>query len=80
MSAILELVTGNVLPYLIAAGAAMLALIGAYFKGGANARAKQAAKDAKAFHKTTEDVSRETISDDPVSDIRDRLRERGRKS
>lgn len=48
MSAILDLITGSLLPYLITGGAAILALIVAYFKGASSQKAKQAVKDAKA--------------------------------
>ncbi len=48
-------------------------------QGAAKARQRQAEADAKAFKQTTKDVTHETLSDDPVDAIRDRLRERGRK-
>jgi len=48
-------------------------------QGAAKARQRQAEARAEEFKETTKDVANETISDDPVDDIRDRLRERGRK-
>ena len=42
-------------------------------------RAKRAADDAKAHTETVERVLDETASDDPVADIRRRMRERARK-
>ena len=46
-------------------------------EGGQAERAKEAARDAADFTKTVKKVSHETISDDSVVDIRQRLRERG---
>jgi len=51
----IELLTGNLLSYIIAGGAALLALVGAYFKGAANAKAKARAMQAEA---TVEAVQR----------------------
>lgn len=48
-------------------------------QGAAKARQRQAEADAKAFKQTTKDVANETLSDDPIDAIRERLRERGRK-
>jgi hypothetical protein len=76
MTAILELITGNLLPYIIAAGAAVLAIIGAYFKGGANARAKRAVKDAKADQQSHERMNNAETGSGMSDDQRiDRLRE-----
>ena len=48
-------------------------------QGAVAERQRQAEAKAKAFEQTTKDVTHETLSDDPVDVIRDRLRERGRK-
>ena len=48
-------------------------------EGVQSAKAKQAAEAAKAKEKTIDDVLRQTPSDDPVDDIRERMRKRARK-
>ena len=45
---ILDLITGGIGPYLIAAGSAVLAIVMAFFRGKASANAKRDARDAKA--------------------------------
>jgi hypothetical protein len=59
MTAILDLITGGIGPYLIAALGAMAALVMAFFRGKASANAKRDARDANAKIKaleTSEDV------------------------
>jgi hypothetical protein len=48
MSAILDLITGGIGPYIIAALGAMVAIVTAFFRGKASANAKRDARDAKA--------------------------------
>ena len=78
-----DLITGlvpNLWGYLAAAGAAIAAIAGVYFKGRSDAKAKRDLRDLKANAKTIEEVLRETPSDDSADDIRDRMRRRaGRK-
>lgn len=66
------------LPYI--AGA--LALVGGWFvakrQGAKGERAKHKAKAAEAKAKTIEEVLRETVSDDPADDIRERMRKRAK--
>jgi hypothetical protein len=57
---------GDIWPYLIAALAAIGTVVGAYLKGGSNAKAKQEAADAKAAAKAHED--RRRIEDDIEQD------------
>ena len=47
-------------------------------EGAQGAKAKQAAEAARAKEKTIEDVLREVPSDDPVDDIRERMRKRAK--
>lgn len=42
-------------------------------------RAKEAARDAADFAETIKDVSNETISTDPVDDVRQRMRDRAKR-
>jgi len=60
----------------LAAGAGILAL---YLKGRADAKAKADLRDLKSNAKTIEEVLRETPSDDPADDIRQRMSDRARK-
>lgn len=48
MSAIIDLITGGIGPYLMAGLAALVALFGAYFKGRRDSHSARDAKDAKA--------------------------------
>lgn len=79
-----RIITGN--PIARAIGGALVAVAGILTfgaikkrEGAQAARSEAAAKDAKAKEKTIEDVLRETASDDPVDDIRERMRKRARK-
>lgn len=56
-----------------------LAMVGLYFKGRADAKAKADIRDLKANSKTIEEVLRETPSDDPADDIRERMRKRAKR-
>ena len=73
---IVDHILGPFWPYI--AGA--LAVVAGWFtarRSGVNAeRAKRTAQDAKAYRKTNEDVSNETLSADPADAIRQRMRER----
>ena len=66
-------------PYIAGAVGAVVLFLTGRASGGAKARQRQAEVKAEEFKETTKDVANETISNDPVDDIRDRLRERGRK-
>jgi succinate dehydrogenase/fumarate reductase flavoprotein subunit len=75
--------TGNKIARTI--GMAVMAVLGVLTfgavkkrEGAQAAKAKQAADAAKAKEKTIEDVLRETPSDDPVDDIRERMRKRAK--
>ena len=82
MSVIWDLITGllpNVWPYIAAAGAALVGILGIYAKGRSDAKAKADMRDLKANSKTIEEVLRETPSDDPADAIRQRMSDRARK-
>jgi succinate dehydrogenase/fumarate reductase flavoprotein subunit len=75
--------TGNKIARTI--GLAVMAVLGVLTfgavkkrEGAQQAKAKQAVEAAKAKEKTIEDVLRETPSDDPVDDIRERMRKRAK--
>ena len=77
MSAILDLITGGIGPYLVAAIGAMVAIVTAFFRGKASANAKRDARDAKAYRDTTEEMQNveADMGDDPAV-LRDWLRDR----
>jgi hypothetical protein len=77
-----DLISGlvpNLWGYLIAAGTALLGVLGIYIKGRRDAKAKADMRDLKANSKTIEEVLRETPSDDPADAIRQRMSDRARK-
>ena len=51
---LIEQITGGLWPYLVAGGAALLGVLGAYVKGRADAKAKITAKQAAATVKAVE--------------------------
>jgi len=65
--------------WLAAAVTALAAVVAAYAKGRADAKAKRAVQDLTAHKDTVERVLHETPSADPVDDIRQRLRDRAGK-
>jgi hypothetical protein len=73
MSIIWEFLTGDLLPYLIAA----VVGLGAYIKGRRDSTAKRVAKDAKAYQSTTERMqdAEAAFGDDPAI-LRNRMRDR----
>ncbi len=75
----IDLILGNVWPYVIAAFTAFAGVAGVYFKGRADAKAKRKADEMQAHKETVERVLDETPSADPADDIRKRLRERAGK-
>jgi hypothetical protein len=75
-----DLISGlvpNLWGYIAAAGAAIAAIAGVYFKGRADAKAKADLRDLKGFKKTTERMqdADAAMGDDPAV-LRDRLRNR----
>jgi len=76
MKFILDLITGSLGPWLVAAAGGAVALIGAYLKGRKAGRDKmineQAKADVEAFKKR-EEVD-EKVNSDPDAAIRERLR------
>ncbi len=75
----LDLILGNVWPYVIGALTAIAGALGLYFKGRADAKAKRAVQDLTEHRDTVERVLDETPSADPADDIRRRMRERAGK-
>ncbi len=77
MSVILDLITGSIGPYLIAAVGALVAVGVAFFRGKAAANAKHELKAARSYKTTTERMqdADASMGDDPAV-LRDRLRER----
>ena len=73
MSAILDLITGGIGPYLIAALGALFGVIMALLRG----KAKREARDAKSYRNTTEEMQNveADMGDDPAV-LRDWLRDR----
>ena len=67
----------NLWGYLAAAGAAIAAIAGVYFKGRSDAKAKADLRDLKGFKKTTERMqdADAAMGDDPAV-LRDSLRKR----
>ncbi len=63
----------------LAAGAAVLAVLGIYAKGRSDAAQKAKAKAAQENINTVERVLDETVSADPADDIRKRMRDRAGK-
>ena len=75
-----DLISGlvpNLWGYLAAAGAAIAAIAGVYFKGRSDAKAKADLRDLKGFKKTTERMqdADAAMGDDPAV-LRDSLRKR----
>ena len=77
MTAILDLITGGIVPYLIAVLGAVAAIVMAFFRGKASANAKRDARDAKAYQKTTERMqdAEAAFGDDPAV-LRERMHDR----
>jgi hypothetical protein len=77
MSVILDLITGSIGPYLIAAVGALVAVGVAFFRGKASERAKHELKAARSYKTTTERMqdADASMGDDPAV-LRDRMRER----
>jgi hypothetical protein len=72
----IDVMSGGVWPYLVAAFTAIAGALGLYWKGRSDAKAKRAVQDLTAHKETVERVLDETPSDDPADVIRDRLRDR----
>lgn len=82
----IDLITGlvgaflpNFWPYILAAVGVITSLFVARRSGAKANQAKNDAANAKAYRKTNEDVSNETLSADPTDVIRDRLRDRSQR-
>ena len=78
MSAIWGLITGDLLPYIIAALTALVGIGGAYFKGRSDAKAKAAVKDLKAKVETMETAKevRDDVAAKSDGAVRDALRDK----
>jgi hypothetical protein len=68
---------GDIWPYLIAALAAIGTVVGAYIKGGSNAKAKQETASAKAAAQAHEDRRRIEDDIDQDDDLAGRARRAG---
>lgn len=81
MSVILDLITGSLAPYLIAAAGGMIAIAGAYLKGRSAGKNKmldeQRKADIKAY-KTREEIDENSLTDSD-DDVRERLRNDARR-
>lgn len=80
MMTVITALFGDLIPYILAAAAALAGLWGFgkvnRRKGAAEAEAKRKAQDAQAHTETVERVLNEKPSDDTADDIRRRLRDR----
>ena len=75
----IDALLGGLWPYIIAAGGALLAFLGAYFKGRGDGKAKEKAKRDAAYRKTRERMDdADDLGDDPGAAAR-WLRERGKR-
>ncbi len=75
----IDLILGNVWPYVIGAVTAIAGALGLYLKGRADARTKRAVQDLTEHKDTVERVLNETPSDAPADVIRGRLRDRAKR-
>lgn len=75
MSAILDLITGSLWPYLAAGLAAIVGIVGSYMKGRSDATAKARVKDLKVDLEAHERMNHADLGADATDDERiDRLR------
>jgi hypothetical protein len=72
------LLFGKAKLYLVAAGAIVLAIVGAFFKGRADQKRREELKDEREYRETRERMDAVDRIDSPA-DAREWLRERGKR-
>ena len=75
----IDLILGNVWPYILAAGGVVAAFIGAYLRGRKEASDKAENRAASTYLETMKRARDEDYIDPNLNIIRDRLRDRGKR-